>query len=379
LHARAGQSPELGRVGETGRRGITTLGRGCEAPFAPAAGVDGGPTRWPNARRSVAGIGVVLNPKSGRNLRDPGAALRLERTLGDHGVLRAARTIDELYRIAEDFRRSDIDVLAISGGDGTNHVTLTGFLDVYGGASMPQVALLRGGTMNTVANSVGIRRGRPEGLLGRLVRAYAQRGALELENIERHVMRVGAADAPAGTDKRRYGFLFGTGVVHGFLAEYYRRSHGEPSPLVAARTLLRGVASTLVRGETIRRMARPFRGRVLLGDGSTWEERDFLAVAAGTIPHIGLRFKPFHRFADHPGRFHILGIHASPFEFVTELPRIHRGVPMRPGRALEALSSRAILQGASGRVSYMIDGDLHETDGDVEIATGPRVRLVVLR
>jgi diacylglycerol kinase family enzyme len=98
----------------------------------------------------VSGIGVVFNPKSRHNVRDPRAASRLARTLGDSGVVREARSIDELYRIAEDFRRDDIDVLAISGGDGTNHVTLTGFIDVYGGATMPQVALLRGGTMNTV-------------------------------------------------------------------------------------------------------------------------------------------------------------------------------------------------------------------------------------
>jgi diacylglycerol kinase family enzyme len=92
----------------------------------------------------VSGIGVVLNPKSRRNLRDPHAAMRLARRLGDCGVVREARSLEELYRIAEDFRREDIDVLAISGGDGTNHVTLTGFLDVYHGAAqtMPQVALL---------------------------------------------------------------------------------------------------------------------------------------------------------------------------------------------------------------------------------------------
>ena len=68
----------------------------------------------------MAGIGVVLNPRSGRNLHDPTAALRLARRLGDKGVVREARSIDELYRIAEDFRRAEIDVLAISGGDGTN-------------------------------------------------------------------------------------------------------------------------------------------------------------------------------------------------------------------------------------------------------------------
>jgi diacylglycerol kinase (ATP) len=321
----------------------------------------------------VPGIGVVLNPRSGRNLRDPGAADRLTRALGDHGILREAGSIDELYRIAQDFRKADIDVLAISGGDGTNHVTLTGFFDVYGGASMPQVALLRGGTMNTVANSVGVRRGGPEGLLGRLVRAYAQRGALELENVHRHVMRIG----PREGVKAHYGFLFGTGVVHGFLAEYYR--DGEPSPLVALRTLARGIGSALVRGETIRRMARPFRGSVSLDDGTEWEEREFLALAAGTISHIGLLFKPFHRYAEQPGRFHLLGIHATPLSFIRELPRIHRGEPMRAGKALDAVSSRAVVRSASGCVEYMIDGDLHETRGEVEVAIGPRVRLVVVR
>jgi diacylglycerol kinase family enzyme len=321
----------------------------------------------------VSGIGVVLNPKSGRNLNDPHAASRLARALGDHGVLRAAGSVDELYRIAEDFRKDEIDVLAISGGDGTNHVTLTGFLDVYGGALMPQVALLRGGTMNTVANSVGVGRGRPEGLLGRLVRQYAERGALELENVQRHVMRI----APVPGGKAQYGFLFGTGVMHGFLAEYYRG--GPPSPLLALTTLTRAVGSAFVGGETIRRMARPFRGSVTIDDDATWSEREFLAVAAGTISHIGLQFKPFHRYAERSGSFHLLGIYASPLSFIRELPRVHRGEPMRPGKALDAVASRAIVRSTSGQLEYMIDGDLHEVKGELEVAIGPRVRLVVLR
>ena len=328
--------------------------------------------------RLVPGIGVVLNPKSRRNLRDPRAALRLARTLGDHGVVREARSIDELYRIAEDFRRVDIEVLAISGGDGTNHVTLAGFLDVYGGATMPQVALLRGGTMNTVANSVGVTRGRPEGVLGRLIRDYAERATAPLENVERHVMRIGPRGGSARSDQRtHYGFLFGTGVVHGFLAEYYR--DGEPTPLVAAKVLARGIGSAFIGGEMIRRMARPFRGSVVLDDGTTWDERDYLAIAAGTIDQIGLAFKPFRRWDEAPGRFHMLGIHASPIGFVKELPRIHRSEPMRPGKAYEAVSTRAIVRSADGVLRYMIDGDLHETRGELEVSIGPRVRLVVVR
>src|SRR5258706_1175340 len=113
----------------------------------------------------MTGIGVILNPKSRRNLRDPRASTRLARTLGDHGVVREARSIDELHRIAEDFKRLRIDVLGISGGDGTNHVTLTGFINVYGGMAPPPIAFLRGGTMNTLAQPHGISIGRSRRVL----------------------------------------------------------------------------------------------------------------------------------------------------------------------------------------------------------------------
>lgn len=322
---------------------------------------------------SVSGIGVVLNPRSRRNQRDPRAASRLARKLGDHGVVREARSIDELYRIAEDFKRLEIDVLGISGGDGTNHVTITGFINVYDGMALPHLAFLRGGTMNTVANSVGVMRGRPEGLLGRLMRSYAARASRPLDNVDRHVMRIG----PAGrASEAKYGFLFGTGVVRGFLAEYY--AGGEPSPLVAAQTLSRAVGSVIFGGEMIRRMAEPFRGTVTFGDGETWAERDYLTIAAGTIDHMGLNFRPFRRFGEREGTFHMLGIYATPMQTVRDLPRIWRAEPMRPNRTHEAVASQAVIRSRDGVVKYMIDGDLHEIAGDLEVAAGPKVKVVIL-
>lgn len=319
----------------------------------------------------MPGIGVVYNPRSGHNLRNPRAARRLAKTLGDHGIVREAGSIDQLYRVAEDFRRLDIDVLGISGGDGTNGVTITGFLDVYGGGALPQIAFLRGGTMNTVANAVGVRRGRPHSLLDRLIRAYAANASRPLRDAPRHVMRIGAASG----GEHKYGFLFGTGVVHGFLAEYYRG--GQPNPVVAAKTLLRGVGSTMIRGETIRRMAAPFRGSVELEDGTRWEERDYLAIAGGTIDQIGLNFRPFHRWDERPESFHLLGIHTSPFGFVTQLPRIWRAAPMRPGHAYEATPRRVIVRSVTPETAYMIDGDLHSCRGPLAVEVGPKVRIVV--
>lgn len=341
----------------------------------------------------MAGIGVIFNPRSGRNLRDPRAARRLARTLGDHGVIREAGSIDELYRVAEDFRKLQIDVLGISGGDGTNGTTITGFLDVYQGNALPQIAFLRGGTMNTVANAVGVRRGRPEGLLHRLCRAYVARAARPLADVERHVMcirgdglgapsrNLSTSDAPSSVRRgqplaTKVGFNFGTGVVCGFLAEYYARGE-PPNPLVAAKTLLRGVGSAAVGGEMIKRMAEPFRGSVELEDGTIWPERNYLSIAGGTVDQIGLNFRPFYRFAEKPNTFHILGIHTSPMGFVSQLPRIWRAAPMKPGHTYEAVTSRATIRSQHSSLRYMIDGDLHECAGPLHVSIGPRVRIVV--
>ncbi len=339
----------------------------------------------------MAGIGVVFNPRSGRNLRDPSAAHRLSKALGDHGVVREAGSLDQLYRVAEDFRTLGIDVLGISGGDGTNGVTITGFLDVYDGTALPQIAFLRGGTMNTVANSVGVRRGRPEGLLGRLIQAYTERSARPLQDVERHVLRLrgersitstveggdgaGPASVVAPPLAEKYGFIFGTGVVRGYLSEYY--AFGPPNPVVAAKTLLRAVGSALVRGEMIRRMAMPFRGTVELDDGTTWPERDYLAVAGGTIDQIGLNFRPFHRYGEREGAFHVLGIHTTPMGFVSQLPRIWRAQPMKAGHTYSATTSSVIVRSPESPLRYMVDGDLHECDGPLHVSIGPRVRIVV--
>ena len=224
----------------------------------------------------MSGIGVVLNPRSRLNQRDPGAARRLARTLGDHGVVRTANTRDDLARIAEDFRKLEIDVLGISGGDGTNHVTITGFLAVYADEPLPPLAFLRGGTFNTVANAVGVPRGKPDGLLARLIRRYA--GREPLHRVERHVMRIGD----------HYGFIFGTGAIYGFISDYNQAEHR--NALWAAQVLLRASGKVLTGQPTP--VAQRWEGKVTVDDGDVFPDRDYLAIGASTVDQIGLGFRP---------------------------------------------------------------------------------------
>jgi diacylglycerol kinase (ATP) len=320
----------------------------------------------------MAGIGVVYNPRSGRNLRDPRAELRLARALGDHGVVRAARSLDELTRVAEDFRRLKIDVLGISGGDGTNHVTITGFLAVYTDEPLPPLAFLRGGTMNTVANSVGVPRGKPDGLLAQLIRRYAERHTMPLRSVERHTMRIGSAAERQG---HRHAFIFGTGAIYGFIAEYH--STQDPDALWAAQVLLRAAASLFVGGKTIRRVAQRWEGRVTLDDGTTFPERDYLSIGAGTVDQIGLGFRPFYRRSEAEEHFHILGIHTTALGFLSRMPEIWQARPMGPAHTYDRLARRAVLEARDGVVRYVCDGDVHEQRGALSVEIGPKVRILV--
>lgn len=313
----------------------------------------------------MPGIGLVFNPRAGGNRRDPGVPARLARRLGDHGVVAVPRSLDELFRAAEDFRRQDISVLGIAGGDGTNHVTLTGFDNVYGETPLPTVALLRGGTMNTVANSLGLPKGKPEGLLDRLVRHYVAEP--DLESFQRPTMRIDG----------KLGFLFGTGVVPGYLKEYYET--GAPSSWTAVKTLARACASAAVSGAMIKRMTAPLEAEVT-ADGKVWTPRSFITIAAGTITDIGLGFHLFHRATERDDAMHLIGIHATAFGCVVDLPRIFQAKPMRDGKATDALVRQAVIRTADGSpLAFTIDGDLLEQPtGCVELALGPRVRIATM-
>ena len=99
-------------------------------------------------------IGTVVNPRARKNAEDPARIGRLGQILDTEGIVRQARTLDEIADIAREFRGSGIDILGIDGGDGTIHHTISAFIPIYGDAGLPPIAILRGGTMNTIANSL---------------------------------------------------------------------------------------------------------------------------------------------------------------------------------------------------------------------------------
>ena len=308
----------------------------------------------------MPGIGVITNPRSRLNKRNPAAMRKLGYLIGDRGAAAATTSLDDLYRVAEEFKRADIDILGINGGDGTIHHTLTAFVKTYGAQPLPMVAILRGGTLNTIANSYGIH-GAPEQLLFELVDKYHNHDPFDL--FDKEILRIGDA----------YGFIFGNGAIYNFLSAYYQT--GRPSPTTGARLLLRTVGSSLVGGALARQLTARFHGRVTV-DGVAWAKDDFMAIGAACVEQIGLGFKPFYRWAD-PGGFPILGIHVqSALGLIAELPRVHAGRPMRRHKVIDQVAREVLIEAPS--VDYTIDGDTYSVKGELRLSLGPRLRFIRL-
>lgn len=311
----------------------------------------------------------MVNPNARRHAGDPDLGERLHDVLGRRGVVVESKSEEELPAIAQRFRRDGVDVLAIAGGDGTIGAVLTGFRATYGDAPLPMVALLRGGTMNTVANGLDIARRTPQALLAALVDARAHG---DVAVAERATMDVSEAGGVA-----RVGFLFGTGVFAAFLTEYYAGSGGAPSPASAAWTLSRMAVSVATGGALGRRLVAQVPVDLAV-DGEPWpcpSEAGYMTVAAGTVAQVGLGFRPFPRADEAKDAFHLLALHSGALATLRILPRVHRGEGLPASHARDALARAAVLTPLAPPLRYMLDGELGESDGPLTLRAGPTVRV----
>lgn len=318
----------------------------------------------PASRRPA--IAIFVNPHSRANRRDPRLAAEFQTIVGEAGHVLAPRSLGELDAMAAALHQAPPEVIAVHGGDGTLHRTVTALARAWGTDALPPLAVLCGGTMNVVAASLRIR-GRPRAVLRTLTEAV--RAGRPLATIRRRCLVVG--------DK--LGFVFGNGLMANFLGEYYgKRGYG---PWRALWLILRTFLSAMVQGPFARRVFRRFEGKLRV-DGIELERTRFVGISAATVREVGLGFKLIHRADDDPDRFGVLAIHAPPLALAADLIAAHDGRGIAPSRAYSAVASKLEVEplrvagNEPGEMSYTIDGDLYRGSGTITIAIGPAISFI---
>lgn len=306
-------------------------------------------------------IAVFVNPRSGACRRDPGLPARFAQLVEPAGRVITPGTFEELDQAAAALAAEPPAVLAVHGGDGTLHRVLTALLRAWGERPLPPLAILSGGTMNVVANSLGIDMP-ADRLLVRLAAGVAHSGPEALPVFFRRCLLIGD----------RFGFVFGNGFVADFLTEYYNQDGFGRAR--AVEMLSRLLPSTLFGGELAARVFRGFTGRVVV-DGQELPYRRLSAISAGTVKEVGLRFKLNHRADDDPERFSVLAIHAGALALLTDVAAVYAGRGISEKHAFSALAKRLEIASDYDDMPYTIDGDLYRAK-TLTVAIGPQLRIV---
>ncbi|MEL6178331.1 MAG: diacylglycerol kinase family protein [Myxococcota bacterium] len=314
----------------------------------------------------MPGIGIVTNPNSRRNRRYPERMRRLGYILGQDDVYEMTNRVEDVASVADEFKRNDIEILALNGGDGTNHVTLTTFIKVYGDKPLPRIAFLRGGTMNNISGSVGVS-GEPGRILLNLVERYYT--GQEFDITERDMLKLIDANSV------RYGFIFGNGIIANFLEAYYQ--HRNPSPFIAAKLIAQTIVSGVLGGDLARRVSRPVRVELEM-DGIVRPLQNYGSIGVATIEQIGLGFRPFIYCEDSDGSFHVALFHnVGPTKLASQFGKIRVGQPADPRIVSNSSTQRLVIR-AEEELLYTVDGDMHRSVGrELIIEAGPRIQIIL--
>jgi diacylglycerol kinase family enzyme len=300
-------------------------------------------------------IGLIINPNALGVRRRSGLRQRLERILGREGEVVETRTPDELTATARRFAATGVRVVATCGGDGTNLSTITEMVRAYGPEHLPTFAILRGGTVNTIAENLQIS-GKPEEILTRLIER-AREG--EIPSRGQDLLEVNGL----------FGFLFAAAMGARFLEAYY--GGPMPGPAWAALLAARTVTSSLITGRFARWLFSPVELELEVDGEAVPSVRAPRLLLASTVPNVGIGMKVTWQAGRQPGRFNLIASNLSTVAMGLQFHRVVTGQPLKGQPHFDVLARSASIRFAEPQ-TYTLDGDLFR-DREVTIAVGPRL------
>lgn len=278
--------------------------------------------------------------------------------MGEKGRLEVTQSLDDLVRVAREFHSRKIEILALNGGDGSIHWAIRAFRQVYGNDPLPPIALLRGGTMNVLANNLGIR-GRPSDILYRLVERYGQGQTLPT----RKVLLIQANE--------HFGFLFADRIAVTFLEEYYRRKGGSLGVLL----LLLQTYWSCFRGSSLfPRLVQDHTYRLTVG--STQRQATGLGLFASSLRRMPMGSPLFHRTSFDGPTFQCVHFRVPSSKVPTALPLLAlTGWKAKTG-LLDRFDCSNLHAESSALTHFTLDGEIFPAQGSVTLRSGGTVDFI---
>jgi diacylglycerol kinase (ATP) len=228
-------------------------------------------------------IGVLINPLSGKNRQ---GSTSITRIINKHPEIlqQKVQTPQDVLEALVDFGRRNVNLLVISGGDGTVQAVLTVLFQIKPFVTQPQLIVLAGGTTNMIAGDVGIS-GNQDKALRRLLQLM-QKSIDSATRIKRPILRLQIPGHDA-----KYGMFFGAAGISQGIQYYQKNLHN------GSMGGFPGIFITLVRFLWVivfqhRRCAVSTRITVSL-NGQPPQTENFMLMFVSTMDQLFWGLRPF--------------------------------------------------------------------------------------
>jgi diacylglycerol kinase family enzyme len=337
-------------------------------------------------------IGAITNPNSRKNRNRPDRASRLQRIVGDMGEVHETTSLDSIKPVLREFLRKRAKYWVADGGDGALHWMLRMGMEVlqedeFAGqaVSLPTMLPTKGGTIDFVANNVGIE-GDAEGILATL-RGRLERGS-HIEETEVDSMCIDGEQIVDGqiVPFRTYGFASAAGGIgQRFYSKYY--AERDPNPRTIVKVVANTVASAPIALSPLaklplgkmttyaREMFAPTPCKVSI-DGMVLPGREFTGVHVASMSiNLGNVLRFFGK-ADQRGLMNAIVGTPSPWSIIANIPRMTRGQEMRGRNVLDRPCREMLVEACSDELlAPIIDGEYYRNVTKLSYHLGPRVRI----
>ena len=311
-------------------------------------------------------IGIILNPSAKINSRKTAGVLKsLGETFGDRAVLRTTKNKGELPAAVKALRKEKIDILLISGGDGTICNVLTEYVNQHGEDGLPIVVPLMGGTINMIGSDAGLRNSQLS--IARKINDFMEKGK-PLPFTERSLVRV--------TDESRespsYGFTWIDGLLYNFLLEYYSQGAGIQVASVMTMKMLVALISN-ADSSTFKNI-----DSAVYMDGVKLPHEGHVLLIASGLRKLVFGFDIFAEKSEPGATFNVVYIREE------YLRKNRHTLPLGLYRSLKSDASGHFINRAISslkverNMGYIIDGEIfkHEEPVDVTMEPGPGIRII---
>jgi len=306
-------------------------------------------------------VAVLSNPDGGFNRR--GSHMDQARSaIAPFDVVHVqASSPQDVFSAARQLATDGIELLIVNGGDGTVQMVLTALFAENRVDGPPLLALVPGGTSNTIPGDVGWARRPAKGIRAAL--EAARRGRLEGQVVQRPVLRVESSL----WERPMCAMQFSAGATYGAITFAKREieargGRGRMGPAVALAWFILAMLSG--------RSAEIFPTMELAGsiDGRPLRGGMHLGILVSTLDHLFLGIRPF--WGTGPGLVRFSALTYPPRRLALALPPALRG---RRGRFVTPENGFSSYNGELLEIEidagFTLDGELFDA------APGTRLRI----